>query len=378
MRKTRRRTVLAVLASAAVAGAAGAAWLRPAACFLADARGEPPFFCSAAPFTRAMVEVPEAGFTAEVYRPAHAARATLVLVPGMHPLGITDERFRGFAEACAAAGFVVVAPDVVEFRTFRIEPTVVDRLARLVVALPRHVPAGAVENTGLFGISYAGGPVLMAAARPDVARALRFVGAFGGYYDLAHAVDFAVTGAHPPARELPPPHQWARMVFVAQDAESFLPGPEAQVLREALLLRLTLRLEEAHAREGTLSAGGQALLKAVLDGPAPGDAERFRRVVPRYAALSRQLSPAEVLPTLDPRLQVYLLHGFGDDIIPYYETAEMEQALRASRHPHVQALVTRVFRHVDPGERRAGGPAAWREQLRLLRWTRAFVGEARG
>jgi hypothetical protein len=73
---------------------------------------------------------------------------------------------------------------------------------------------------------------------------------------------------------------------------------------------------------------------------------------------------------------VYLLHGFGDDIIPYCETAEMEQALRASRHAHVKALVTRVFRHVDPRTGEGGGPAAWAERLRLLLWTRAFLGEA--
>jgi dienelactone hydrolase len=356
--------------------AAGAMWLRPSVCFLADTRSAPPFFCPAPALSRSQREVPEAGLTVDVYQPARPPSATLVLVPGMHPLGVADERFRGFAEACAAAGFLVVAPDVVEFRTFQIEPAVVDRLARLVLALPRHVPPRARRNVGLFGISYAGGPVLMAAGRPEVARALRFVGAFGGYYDLEHAVDFAVTGAHPPAAELPPPHQWARMVFVAQDAESFLPGAEAQVLREALMLRLALRTGEAQAREAALSEGARVLLKAVLDGPAPAEVERFRRVLPRYAALARQLSPAQVLPRLDPRLHVYLLHGFGDDIIPYCETEEMEKALRDSRHPRVDALVTRVFRHVDPGERRGSGLDAWREQLRLLLWTRALLEEA--
>ena len=376
MRFPRRRIALGLFAFVVLAAAAGAARLRPSVCFLADARDSPPFFCSVPAFSRSQRQVPEAGFTVDVYQPARPASATLVLVPGMHPLGVADERFRGFAEACAAAGFLVVAPDVVEFRTFHIEPTVVDRLARLVLALPRYVPPGAQRNVGLFGISYAGGPVLMAAARPEVARALRFVGAFGGYYDLAHAVDFAVTGTHPAAVELPPPHQWARMVFVAQDAESFLPGPEAAVLREALMLRLALHTEEAQAREAALSEGGRALLKAVLDGPAPADVERFRRVVPRYAALARQLSPAQVLPRLDPHLHVYLLHGFGDDIIPYCETEEMERALRDSHHTRVDALVTRVFRHVDPGERPGGGLAAWREQLRLLLWTRGLLDEA--
>jgi pimeloyl-ACP methyl ester carboxylesterase len=370
-----RRGILGAVAGVALAGGGSGLWLRPAVCFLARGMDTPLRFCSETAPSRAERGLPDAGLTVEVYQPPQAATSTLVLVPGLHPQGIRDPRFRSFAAACAQAGFQVVAPDVVDFRTFHIQADVVDRLARLVDALPRHFPPATLHNVGLFGISYAGGPVLVAAARPEVAARLHFVGAFGGYYDLVHAVDYGLTGTHPGTSGLPAPHQWARMILVAQDVAAFLPEPQARSVEQALRLRLDLKVEEAEQRERTLSPDARAFLRDVLDGPSPAEAPRFHAALPRYEPLSRRLSPSAVVPALDRRLRVYLLHGRGDDVIPYCETEELERAFARSGHPHVQTLISGAFRHVDPttGD---GGLSAWREQLRLLVWTRGFIGEA--
>jgi hypothetical protein len=371
LRRTAAVSTVAVLASTA----GGGLWLRPAVCFLARGMDAPLGFCGEAPARRSERAIPEAGLTVEVYEPPQAATATLVLVPGLHPQGIRDPRFRSFADACAQAGFAVVAPDLVEFRTFHIEADVVDRLARLVEALPRHFPAAALGNVGLFGISYAGGPVLVAAARPEVAARLHFVGAFGGYYDLVHAVDYGLTGTHPGVAGLPVPHEWARMILVAQDAAGFLPEADARQVEQALRLRLDLKVEEAERREAGMSPAARTFVHDMLDGPSPAETERFQAALPRYEPLSRRLSPSAVVPALDRRLRVYLLHGRGDDVIPYCETEELEHAFARAGHPHVSALISAAFRHVDPAG--GGGLSAWKERLRLLVWTRGFIGEAR-
>jgi len=82
-----------------------------------------------------------------------------------------------------------------------------------------------------------------------------------------------------------------------------------------------------------------------------------------------------VVPALDRRLRVYLLHGRGDDVIPYCETEELARAFARAGHPHVRALISAAFRHVDPTTG-AGGLSMWTERLRLLVWTRGFIGEA--
>jgi pimeloyl-ACP methyl ester carboxylesterase len=376
--RPRRWLRLSGLSAAVVlaSGAGGGLWLRPAVCFLARGTDTRLGFCAEAPTRRSEHVLSEAGLTVEVYQPPQPATATLVLVPGLHPQGIRDPRFRSFADACAQAGFAVVAPDVVEFRTFHIQADVVDRLARLVEALPRHLPAATLRNVGLFGVSYAGGPVLVAAARPEVAARLHFVGAFGGYYDLVHAVDYGLTGTHPGTSGLPAPHQWARMILVAQDAAGFLPQPDAREVEQALRLRLDLKVPEAEAREAAMSPAARTFLNDVLDGPSPAETARFQAALPRYQPLSRRLSPSAVVPALDPRLRVYLLHGRGDDVIPYCETEELERAFARAGHPHVNALISAAFRHVDPTTE-GGGLSMWKERLRLMVWTRGFIAEAR-
>jgi hypothetical protein len=53
----------------------------------------------------------------------------------------------------------------------------------------------------------------------------------------------------------------------------------------------------------------------------------------------------------------------------------MVRAFEQAGHPRVRALISTAFRHVDPSGG-GGGPAVWAARLRLLVWTRAFVGEA--
>ena len=118
----------------------------------------------------------------------------------------------------------------------------------------------------------------------------------------------------------------------------------------------------------------RAFVRAVLDGPSADEAARFRAALPRYQPLSRRLSPSVIVPALDRRLRVYLLHGRGDDVIPYCETDELARALAQAGHPHVRSLISTAFRHVDPSG--DGGLAAWTARLRLLAWTRRFVAEA--
>lgn len=356
--------------------AAAVAWVGPPLCFLSRGIDAGLPFCGEEPARWSAHHIREAGLTVHVYRPDRPVSTTLVLVPGLHPDGIGDPRLRSFAAAAAQAGFQVVAADVEEFRTFHIEAGVVDRLSRLVLALPHHLPTASLANVGLFGISYAGGPVLVTAARPEVAERLHFVGAFGAYHDLVNAMEFALEGGDCGGRPLPPPHQWGRMIFVAQDASTFLPEPQARAVSEALRLRLALRVDEARAREAALPESARAFLRSVLDGPEGPEVERFRSALPRYAELSRRLSPSQVAARIDPRLRIYLLHGRGDDVIPYCETEELQRALRAAGHPQVRALISTAFRHVDPRATAGGGLRVWRERLELLAWTRRILAEA--
>jgi hypothetical protein len=343
-------------------------WILPAIRFQADLQKR--LNGSSTKTSRSEIRITEANLRAHVYRPSKDSHSTLILLPGLHPQGIEDSRFSALAEACAGAGFHVIAPDIVEFRNFRITPETVDLLTRFIVALPHHVSERSVERLGVLGISYAAGPAFLVSAQPEVKNKIHFIVSIGGYYNLTDATEFALTG-HYRKVSFRMPHQWGRLIFALRNLEKLGPQKDLPLLRESLRLRLSLREKEAAEKEEGLTIEGKQFLHEVLEGLSPKEAARFIRILHEYDPLMMNLSPESILPKLDSDLQIYLLHGQSDDLIPFEETLRFEQALKRFGHGPVRSLVTASLTHVDV----KSSEDFW-EAAKLLIWIRAFLGEA--
>lgn len=64
-------------------------------------------------FRQEETSIAAASLRARVYRPLGVPKtAGVVLIPGLHPKGIDDVRFKTLAEALARQGFSVLAPDI--------------------------------------------------------------------------------------------------------------------------------------------------------------------------------------------------------------------------------------------------------------------------
>lgn len=344
----------------------------PTICFLKRFReGKPLPFC-AIPVARTEVEVPKIKTTVQIFRPDRKTHATLILVPGLHPRGIHDERFQSFAISCAESGFLVVAPDIIEFRRFQITPNAVELISKLVQALPTIVPAESLRNTGLLGISYGGGPVLVAASRKEVKDKIQFIVCIGGYFNLLHAMEYSVTGKHRKGWTSPPPaHQWGRMIFALNHLEYLAPPTDAPLLHQILMLHLNLKEQEAKEYEQGLSSHGKEFLNEVLNGLSDSEMHRFRKMLEIHEEVSQDLSPELAISDLSPDLRVYLLHGPGDSLIPSAETEELIDALRKEHHAKMDSLITLSLNHVDPAQK-----DPWMDQIRLLLWGRKLLREA--
>ena len=74
-----------------------------------------------------------------------------------------------------------------------------------------------------MAISYAAGPAILAALRPDTAPQVRFLVAIGGYYDTEAVVTFFTTGYYRSGPDQPwqqgEPNAYGKWVFVAANAE---------------------------------------------------------------------------------------------------------------------------------------------------------------
>jgi hypothetical protein len=344
----------------------------PTICFLRHFQnGKALPFCTT-PVVKKELEVPQVGASVQIFTPDITTHSTLIIVPGLHPQGIYDERFQAFANSCAESGFTVVAPDVMEFRKFQVSSDSVSLITRLVDSLPEILPNEALQNVGLLGISYGGGPVLVAASQQQMKSKIHFVVSIGGYYDLLHAMEYSITGKHPGGgTRPPPPHQWGRMIF-ALNQGSLAPPADEPLLHEILMLRLNLKEEEAKKLEHGLSPQGQQFLNDVLNGLDSEEMIQFKKMLQHYSEVSKKLSPRFIIQNFPPDLRIYVIHGLDDSLIPSAETEELVSALRVAHHSKTESLITLTLNHVDPAQKES-----WSDEIPLMVWTRKFLGEAR-
>ena len=119
---------------------------------------------------------------AQFYHPSTNARGrTLLLIPGIHSMGINEPRLATLAHDLAAGGYLVTtkSPDVIEDT----------------VAWMAKQPALASDGkVGIVGISFAGGLSTSAAGRPSIKDHVAFVLSFGGHGDMPRVMKYLATG----------------------------------------------------------------------------------------------------------------------------------------------------------------------------------------
>src|SRR5262245_31695797 len=94
---------------------------------------------------------------ARFYRPAGSRRHTILLVPGIHSMGIEEPRLKGLAADLAATGYPVMTlalPDLMQYRITLAATDVLEDAVSWMAARPELAPDGKV---GMAGISFAGG-----------------------------------------------------------------------------------------------------------------------------------------------------------------------------------------------------------------------------
>jgi len=98
-------------------------------------------------------------------------RARALVLHGVHPDAIDEPRLQAFAKALAAIGVETYTPELKELAQQRVLPSTIDDIG----ACAQEIEASVGEKPGALGISFAGGLLLLAAAREPGANALRYV-----------------------------------------------------------------------------------------------------------------------------------------------------------------------------------------------------------
>jgi dienelactone hydrolase len=277
-----------------------------------------------------------------VYAPEGGHDHTLVVVHGVHWGGYDEKRLVHFARRLAAMGRAVITPDVAGLKAYEIG---VDSLEDIIATARWALEdSGLVEGggkVGLYGISFAGGLCLAAAARPELAKRVSAVFSFGGHGDLDRTMRFLATGET--ENGLLKPHVYGQVVLVRRFADELVPPEEVAPLRTVLLDYLHERWKAVRAAKKTLGDESRQLVQLCLKRQVKELGSLLAPLVAKYRSdpsLSPVRGPA-------PRAPVFLLHGASDRVIPPSETRALEKW--ASPHTDTTSLVSDLITHVELG-----------------------------
>jgi pimeloyl-ACP methyl ester carboxylesterase len=312
------------------------------------------------------IQAPGGKAPARLYVPRGIANAPrMVVVHGVHHLGIEEPRLVNFSRALAAGGIEVLTPELRSLADYQVHERDIAVIGAAAQAL--HQRAGA--KVGVLGLSFAGGLSLLAAADPQFADDIGFVVAIGAHDDLERVCRYLATGqtsGPDGAMQSLPAHEYGALVLVYSHIDDFFSPTDSAVAREALRLQLWEQVDAARARAEQLSPAGRATMQLLLQHKQDALAPELLRRLPLHTAEMARVSPHGHLAAL--RVPVLLLHGTGDSVIPATETLWL-----ASQIPpqHLRSvLISPLITHVE-----VGGAPSWREKTALVEFIAAMLKE---
>jgi len=293
-----------------------------------------------------------------IFRPEGGSSKSALLVSGVHPDGIQDDRLVMLARNFAAAGIVVFTPEIEDLVNYRITARATDAIEDAAVAVLERSSAPGRQALGLVGVSFSGGLAIVAAGRTSIRDRLAYVLSFGGHGNLPRVLRYLCTGVEPAAsssgEHRRQPHDYALAIVLHEAAELAVPEDQVNPLRDAVAIFLSASTlarvspdgaedlyKEARARETQLPEPSRTLLKYVNDRDVGA---LGARLLPYLSQLGQDpsLSPDQSPP---PAAPVYLLHGVDDNVIPAAESTLVAEHLR--RATRVRLLLSGYLTHVD-------------------------------
>src|SRR5215469_8558121 len=231
----------------------------------------------------------------------------VVMVVGVHHLGINEPRLVNFARAFAAGGVAVLTPEPPDIADYRITPQTIEVIGCSAQDLAHRLGKSRV---GVLGFSFSGGLALLAAADPKFAPNISYVVAVGAHDDLSRVSRFFVNNQifRPDGSlERLQAHNYGALVLVYSHLEDFFPPADLPAARIALRALLYEDGAAARAALQQLHPAARAKMQLLFDDKIDVLSGELLKDIDKHRAEMETVSPAGKLFHLNS--DVLLLHG---------------------------------------------------------------------
>ena len=310
---------------------------------------------------------PVRAIRARMYVPAGIENPpAMIVIHGVHHLGIEEPRLVNFSRALSSHGILVVTPEMTDLADYHLEPGGVDVIGLCAQELKRRTGANSVA---VMGLSFAGGLALVAAADPKYASDIGVVASIGGYEDLARVLRYFATNsiAGPDGDKFQlPAHEYGVLVVAYSHPEEFFAPQDVALARDALRQQLYENVDAAKALVPRLTPADQKLMEQLLAEKTDALSAQLLAALKKHENETTEVSPKGKLRGI--RASVFLAHGAGDNVIPPTETEWLAREVPPDRLKFT--LISPVISHVE-----LGGNPTFADQWRLVHFMQEFLHE---
>ena len=310
-----------------------------------------------------------AAIPARIYQPRGVSSAPgIVVVHGMHELGINEPRLINFARSLAASGFLVMTPQVPGIADYRVQAESADLIGTAAQNFAQQLQ---VPKVGVLALSFSGGLALLAASDPQYSHSIAWIATVGAHYDLEHVLRFFATGeaVRPDGSVEPlPPHEYGPLIVVYDEPQDFFAPQDAQTAHEAIRLLLSGDGKASEELTNTLTPAGRETMQLVYHKRREQFAPALLAEIDKQQEQLAAASPAGHLKSLP--MPVLLLHGSDDTVIPPTELLWLQRDI--PKDQLLDALISPAITHVEVGSK-----VSLRERLALVHWMALMIHEAR-
>jgi dienelactone hydrolase len=287
----------------------------------------------------------------------------MVVLHGVHHLGIEEPRLMNFSRALASHGVLVMTPEMTALADYHLEPDSVDVIGLSAQELKRRTGA---DQVSVLGLSFAGGLALVAAADPRYANDIGVVASIGGHDDLARVLRYFATNSidRPSGTKWTiPAHEYGVLVVAYSHPDEFFSPQDVPLAREAIKQQLYENVGKAAELAAQLSPSGRKRMQELLAHRADGLSSDLLAALKKHEVEAIAVSPAGKMQGI--KADVYLAHGAGDNVIPPTETEWLTRDVPPNRLK--AALISPVISHVELGQ------ATFADQWRLVHFMEEFL-----